>query len=247
MMQSTLVQHGSGYGLTFNRKDPAALEITHIDRVENYVCWKRYAFHRQSIRNKYSQIELKNFKCSQYMQQYKMLTPLLDVTSNEYYLFHGTNEKILELLVKDGFDERVSNVGGMFGAGVYFAENSSKSNQYIPCPTCGGGAYFTPACSCSNPSPDTIYKILICRVTLGDSHICTQYDAATYKGNDPSKPCRRAPVKAKGGSEVFDSIMAEKIGVGSPAANTNLKFREVIVYDRNLIYGEYIVSYKRRA
>ena len=30
-----------------------------------------------------------------------------------------------------GFDERHAYIGGMFGAGIYFAENSSKSNQYV--------------------------------------------------------------------------------------------------------------------
>lgn len=29
------------------------------------------------------------------------------------------------------FDERHAYIGGMFGAGIYFAENSSKSNQYV--------------------------------------------------------------------------------------------------------------------
>lgn len=30
-----------------------------------------------------------------------------------------------------GFDERHAYIGGMFGAGIYFAEDSSKSNQYV--------------------------------------------------------------------------------------------------------------------
>jgi hypothetical protein len=31
-----------------------------------------------------------------------------------------------------GFDEKVSSLGGLFGAGCYFSENSSKSDQYVP-------------------------------------------------------------------------------------------------------------------
>lgn len=34
-------------------------------------------------------------------------------------------------IIHKGFDERHAYIGGMFGAGIYFAENSSKSNQYV--------------------------------------------------------------------------------------------------------------------
>lgn len=57
---------------------------------------------------------------------------------------------MINIVKQKGFDERVGSITGtyssygflayllgMFGAGIYFAENSSKSNQYIPCPSCG--------------------------------------------------------------------------------------------------------------
>ena len=55
----------------------------------------------------------------------------------------------------------------MFGGGCYFAEDSSKSNQYIPCPNCGEGAIFTKksiACRC----PRTVlFPMFMCRTLLG--------------------------------------------------------------------------------
>jgi hypothetical protein len=49
-----------------------------------------------------------------------------------------------------GFDERVSAITGMFGAGIYLAENSSKSNQYVPCPNCGRGSIVKKGiCNCN--------------------------------------------------------------------------------------------------
>ena len=48
--------------------------------------------------------------------------------SNERMLFHGS--PFINAIVQKGFDERHAYIGGMFGAGIYFAENSSKSNQY---------------------------------------------------------------------------------------------------------------------
>jgi len=41
----------------------------------------------------------------------------------------------VQAIVNNGFDERHAYFGGMFGAGIYFAEDSSKSNQvkqYLP-------------------------------------------------------------------------------------------------------------------
>lgn len=52
--------------------------------------------------------------------------------SNERLLFHGS--PFLQTIVLKGFDERHAYIGGMFGAGIYFAENSSKANQ-----VCVGG------------------------------------------------------------------------------------------------------------
>ena len=37
----------------------------------------------------------------------------------------------INAIVNKGFDERHAYIGGMFGAGIYFAEDSSKSNQYV--------------------------------------------------------------------------------------------------------------------
>lgn len=37
----------------------------------------------------------------------------------------------IHYIIHNGFDERHAYIGGMFGAGIYFAEHSSKSNQYV--------------------------------------------------------------------------------------------------------------------
>lgn len=72
---------------------------------------------------------------------------------NERMLFHGNHSQeahqcecllslrssvrcppgspFINAIIHKGFDERHAYIGGMFGAGIYFAENSSKSNQYV--------------------------------------------------------------------------------------------------------------------
>lgn len=39
----------------------------------------------------------------------------------------------VETIAKAGMDERVCNLNGMLGAGLYFAEDSCKSGQYAVC------------------------------------------------------------------------------------------------------------------
>ncbi|KXJ25343.1 Tankyrase-1 [Exaiptasia diaphana] len=81
--------------------------------------------------------------------------------SNERMLFHGS--PFINAIVQKGFDERHAYIGGMFGAGIYFAENSSKSNQYVY--GIGGGQ------GCPQHKDRSCYscerQLLLCRVALG--------------------------------------------------------------------------------
>jgi len=47
---------------------------------------------------------------------------------NEVYLLHGTNH--VEEILKNGIDSRFSGEKVMFGRGAYFAESSTKADQY---------------------------------------------------------------------------------------------------------------------
>ena len=84
---------------------------------------------------------------------------------NERMLFHGS--PFINAIVHKGFDERHAYIGGMFGAGIYFAENSSKSNQYVY--GIGGGT------GCPVHKDRSCYichrQLLMCRVTLGKSFL----------------------------------------------------------------------------
>lgn len=76
-----------------------------IQKVQNRKLWERYVHRRQEISD-----ENGHQAC-------------------ERMLFHGS--PFINAIVQKGFDERHAYIGGMFGAGIYFAEHSSKSNQYV--------------------------------------------------------------------------------------------------------------------
>jgi hypothetical protein len=49
---------------------------------------------------------------------------------NEHYLFHGTRGDHVTAIARDGLDSRLSSVGAQHGPGLYFAESSTKADQY---------------------------------------------------------------------------------------------------------------------
>jgi hypothetical protein len=80
---------------------------------------------------------------------------------------------------RHGFDERMANMGGLYGAGTYFAENSCKSNQYASATTRRGER-----------------TLLYSRVLMGDAfQTSTQYRE------------RRPPVKPGGTGGTCDSVL----------------------------------------
>jgi hypothetical protein len=200
------------------------------------VQWRDYQHKRDSLVSKYGDA-LKHSEGNEWLQRRPLLTAAaqrlasLDRKVNENYLFHGTKEATADILKRSGFDNRVASLVGMFGGGSYFAENSSKSNQYIPGPESGLG----------NP-----FQMLICRVLLGDIHVCMHYDQDRYRGKEGSHHFVRRPPQKPGSGDVYDCVMGEKEEHGATAKKFRpLKFREFIVYDQAMAYPEYQVWFQR--
>ncbi|KAI5640801.1 ankyrin repeats (many copies) domain-containing protein [Phthorimaea operculella] len=110
--------------------------VVKIQKIVNGRLWERYQHRRREVGEEAGQ-------------------------PNERMLFHGS--PFINAIVQKGFDERHAYIGGMFGAGIYFAEHSSKSNQYVY--GFGGGS------GCPTHKDRSCYlchrQMLLCRVTLG--------------------------------------------------------------------------------
>ena len=48
---------------------------------------------------------------------------------NEYFLLHGTKQDTVDVIANQGLDSRLST-SVYFGNGIYYAESSTKSDQY---------------------------------------------------------------------------------------------------------------------
>jgi hypothetical protein len=175
-MNANIHKHGSKYGtVPGSGKDPRSFPMVRAVRIQNLPLWRDYAHRRETMLAKYGDA-LAHSDANEWLSTRPILTAtnqvvgLLEHRANENFLFHGTDATTAETLKQTGFDARVSSLVGMFGGGSYFAENSSKSNQYIP----GPEAQPTPL---GNP-----YQMLFCRVLLGDIHVCHKYDQDKYRG-----------------------------------------------------------------
>ncbi|CAG9534670.1 unnamed protein product [Cercopithifilaria johnstoni] len=131
---------------------------------------------------------------------------------NEKFLYHGS--PFIHCIVQKGFDERYSYMGGMFGAGIYFAEHSSKSNQYV-FGMAGSGCNLHHDRSCYI----CVRHLLLCRVTLGRCFV--------------QNSCNKMAHSPPG----HHSVM------GQPRAG-GLNYPEYVIYRGEQAYPEYVVIYR---
>ncbi|VEN57461.1 unnamed protein product [Callosobruchus maculatus] len=163
--------------------------IVRIQKVQNRKLWERYVHRRREVAE-----DNNNQAC-------------------ERMLFHGS--PFINAIVQKGFDERHAYIGGMFGAGIYFAEHSSKSNQYVY--GIGGGT------GCPTHKDRSCYTchrhLLLCRVTLGKSFL--QFSAMKMAHAPPGH-----------------HSVAGRPSVGG------LYFPEYVVYRGEQAYPEYFITYQ---
>jgi len=185
-LQSTIVEHKDGGVSGGQFKRYSHVKI---ERVINKRLWDRYVYQRK-------QVSEANHQCP-----------------NERMLFHGS--PFVNAIVQKGFDERHAYIGGMFGAGIYFAEHSSKSNQYVY--GIGGGS------GCVKHKDRSCYEckrqIILCRVTLGKPYF------------------QLAAMKMAHAPPGHHSV------IGRPNSG-GLCYPEYVVYRGEMAYPEYLITYK---
>ena len=149
---------------------PGGFEIVAAQRIEDSALWERYAkkmrevYERQTVKNlcKVTTTEL----LTQKMQD--SLNPAV----NEVYLFHGTSIEGAKGISTTGFRVELagSSTAAMFGKGAYFAERSTKSDEYVKETRVDIGL-----------SQETHFAMLLCRVCLGELYRITDFDKSAER------------------------------------------------------------------
>mmetsp|Transcript_37817 Transcript_37817/g.87547 ORF Transcript_37817/g.87547 Transcript_37817/m.87547 type:complete len:628 (-) Transcript_37817:184-2067(-) len=139
---------------------PTRLVVEMIQRVEDSELWKRYAEKRGRIaleRDEATRLEdLPGSGGCKTARSLGYLNRRLDSSINELYLFHGSDPAGVLGIGTTGFklDLAGSRTGLMFGPGAYFAEASSKCDEYASEDPSG---LFAGKCA-----------LLLCRVACGE-------------------------------------------------------------------------------
>ncbi|KAN0003303.1 hypothetical protein ACTFIZ_009478 [Dictyostelium cf. discoideum] len=209
------------------------LKVTRVVRVQNPMLWVSYHARKQKI------LDDNNGSCPPIHSVITNIpgSPELDKKANELFLFHGLNVSSVAGIAKFGFDPRFCSLDGMFGAGLYFAENSSKSNQYCHGGACTCSGFQATSCKCK-PSDEVC--LLVCRVVMGDCLV-----ENVFRGNGPGQfwNGRRTEPKKPNNINIYNSVIGEsKPNYGPKAA---LQLREYIVYESSQVFVEYKVYFKR--
>lgn len=132
---------------------------------------------------------------------------------NERLLFHGSTA--VDEIHKYGFDERYAQNDGMFGAGIYFAKNSSKSNQYVFGLGNGCRAHSLKSCHVCER------KMIVAQVALGRSFV----------SKEPMPDCPHGPPG-------YWSV------TGEPGTTGDLLYPEYVIYKSEQAYPLFVIKYR---
>ena len=189
-------------------------KVTKVLRVENETLWRLYETKKAVLKSEYAKGNVKEM-LSRKTKQPSLPSVELSADVNELFLFHGTSDETAMTIARHGFDERVANLGGLYGAGSYFADNSCKSHQYASRSKSGAGEHV----------------LLLCRVTMG-------WPLCTTTGHEHERRPPENPAILSG-KRPFDSIFAES----GKAMGGRQFHNEFVIFDKTQVYPEYVIYY----
>jgi hypothetical protein len=226
LCKKTTIQAHIGKGRDNLGLSHSSYEIKTVYRIENPTMYMKYHQHKNTVRNEMnSDHQVPSYDTTNNTRLLENVSVFsLDDSVNEMYLWHGTKPTIKDIIPMTGFDERVASQG-LFGNGIYFAENFSKSDEYV------------------TPDTNGVCYMFLTRVCMGNiAHIKKE------QSSRKRPPCIKEITLTGDAGRCnglcshprYHSLLAEK------GDNCFLKkYREFIVYDRNQCYPEYLIEFKR--
>lgn len=152
----------------------------------------------------------------------------LDPSINEWRLLHGSKLEACKSISKDNFRLKMAGRGAtwkeagksagtpLYGYGVYLAESSTKADEYAE-PITDGLPLDIGCCS-----------MLVCRVVGG---LCRLVDTNEFDTDELRKDILDGP---------YHSVFGDRM------VKLKKPFREIVVYNADQVFPEYILYYKRK-
>ena len=190
------------------------VSITGLQQIRNVDLWKAYDFQKERVRKELERRDGVPTVASALPSRVCKWAHL-DTKLNEILLIHGTTKDRIDQIATFGFDERLARESGLYGQGVYFADQSCKSLQY------SGACWGNTGC------------FIIARVILGHP-----FDAPGPLKSlkveplvDPTNPCKGR----------CHSVIAHP---GIPTGGQKQVHREFVLFNGTQAYPEMIVNFK---
>jgi len=209
---------------------PKQYRLIQVSRNQNPMLWAKYDALKTSISTECrAESSGRRYEKVSVDSQYRLDSPL-DDTCNEWRLFHGSGADACEAICGSNFRLSFAGKGctwkeegkdaGMplYGKGLYFAEKITKADEY---------AGSLPAQPDDNVASGEIYCVLICRVIGGRANVVTtnEIDAAGLREQVWDGP--------------YHSVLGDRVKV------LKKPYREVVVYDKDQVYPEFMLLYER--
>ena len=208
------IQQGTTHGM-------GSLTVRRVMRVENRTLWEQYQRKRRIIGQQMQKGSPERLRHrTRFLSDVMGADRVKDEQRNEFLLWHGTKPPTADILAEWGFDEKKANMGGLYGAGSYFADASSKAHQYR------GTRHLDYSDSTND---DGHHCMLLCRVTMGSPFLTqTTHTNERLPPDNPATP-----------GKSHDSIFAQ-MGVANGGTQHH---NEYVVFNSDQVYPECLIYY----
>lgn len=143
-------------------------EVVAVQRNQNIDLWKGYHMTRALLATT-GPMELYDAKTETLVQNFPEAKAVIErggllKEANEFYLFHGTSPSAAAAICSGGFlaSKAGSRTGSLYGPGLYFAEASTKADEYAT--EAADGPYRG------------LFALLLCRVVCSNINCCFEAD-----------------------------------------------------------------------
>ena len=232
-------------------KFPKSLRLVQAWRVQNLQLWQQYSAARSAVQTQVDQLRKKGVPVrtlrTELHPKMQGMPPeeIVDQGINEVFLLHGTTPETLVSILANGLSDKFS--GGLFGQGIYFAENACKNDQYVTKDDHyqGHGGLLKDlhrqlyGHSIKHPNKP-VYYLVLCRVVMGVP-VFTK-DGETDEKSQSIWSNRHRELSTIDGTMFHHSLVVQ----AGPSAQYELRrHREFLQYHQNRTYPAYILAYHR--
>jgi len=215
---------------------PSGYRLMSAYRNQNQDLWQKYSLVRTAIAEEVARDCDVPHELRTVVTSGRNLEGELDESVNEWHLFHGTSPSKCKSICASNFRLALAGKGAtwkdpgkdfgipLYGYGVYLAERITKADEYsekLP----PEGLDADPVISAE--ADQELFTVLLCRVLGGRTNVVTTNEIEVDK-------LRKDVFEGS-----YNSVFGDRvISLGKP-------YREVVVYDKDQVYPEFLLAYTR--